>query len=89
LTIEDTSTYMTAPDHNGTPALPKRAGARTMLPTTWIKRELLIEHVVGGAVRESRGTFLDWTPVGPILLVRGQRTLISWDTLATIALEDD
>jgi hypothetical protein len=91
LTIKDTTTYMTAPSeaHNGTPALPKRAGTRGLLPTTWIKRELRIEHVVGGAVRESRGTFLDWTPVGPILLVRGHRTLISWDTLATVELVPD
>jgi hypothetical protein len=40
-------------------------------------------------VRESSGTYLDWTPVGPILLVRGVRTLISWDTLATVELQPD
>lgn len=74
---------------NGSQALPKRVAARSLLPSTWIKRELVIEHVVGGAVRESRGTFLDWTPVGPILNVGGSRTLISWDTLATVELVAD
>jgi hypothetical protein len=34
--MEDTAVYMTAPDTNGTPALPKRAGVRGMLPSTWI-----------------------------------------------------
>jgi hypothetical protein len=60
-----------------------------MIPTTWSGRALKVEHVVGGAVRESRGTYLDWTPVGVIMLVGGARVLISWDTLATVELVGD
>jgi hypothetical protein len=29
---------MTRPDVNGTPALPKRAGAKGLLPSTWWRR---------------------------------------------------
>ena len=87
--MDTSAEMMTAPDRNGTPALPKRAGTRGLLPSTWIKHELRVEHVVGGAVRESRGTFLDWTPVGVIMLVGGTRTLISWDCIAVAELQPD
>ena len=36
---------MTRPDVNGTPALPKRAAPKGLLPSTWLGRSLRIEYV--------------------------------------------
>jgi hypothetical protein len=74
--------YMVAPDKNGTPALPKRAGTRSMIPTTWIDRTLLIEYeAAGGASRETTATLLDWSPVGLLLNIAGGKTLLAWERL--------
>jgi hypothetical protein len=56
---EDTAVYMTAPDKNGTPALPKRGGPKGLLPSTWLKCHLRLEYVVCGELRETTGTLLD------------------------------
>jgi hypothetical protein len=36
--------YMTAPDKNGTPTLPKRNGARGLLPSTWLNRSVKVSY---------------------------------------------
>jgi len=46
--MEDTAIYMTAPDTNGAPSLPKRVGVRGMLPSTCIDRTLRLEYVGAG-----------------------------------------
>jgi hypothetical protein len=79
---------MTAPTTNGDKPLPRRA-PKGLLPSTWLERELRIEHTVGGAVRETAGTLADLYPAGPILIVDGRRTLISWDCIATVGLIPD
>jgi len=90
LTIEDTSTYMTAPDKNGTPALPKRAGTRSMVPTTWLSRSVRIEFVgAGGDARETTATLLDWSPVGMLLNIGGGKTLLAWERLVLCELIED
>jgi hypothetical protein len=90
LTIEDSAVYMTAPDRNGTPSLPKRAGVRTMVPTTWIDRTLRVEYVgAGGEARETTATFLDWTPVGLLLNIAGAKTLLAWERLVMCELIED
>ena len=64
--------YVIAPDKNGAPSLPKRAGTRSMLPSTWIDRTLRIEYEgAGGASRETTATLLDWSPVGLLLNIAG------------------
>jgi hypothetical protein len=85
---KDSATYMTAPTSNGDKPLPRRA-PKGLLPSTWLERELRIEHSVGGAVRETAGTLADLYPAGPILIVDGRRTLISWDTLCVCQLIPD
>jgi len=51
---------------------------------------LRIEYVDGmGSGRETSGMYLDWCPVGIILNVRGARTLIAWDRVATLELVED
>jgi hypothetical protein len=88
--MEDTAVYMTAPDTNGTPPLPKRAGVRGMLPSTWIDRTLRLEYVgAAGDARETTATFLDWTPVGILVSVAGAKTLLSWDCLVLCELVED
>ena len=64
---EDAAVYMTAPDKNGTPALPKRDGTKGLLPSTWLKRALQLEYVVCGELRETTGTLLDVYPADPVV----------------------
>jgi hypothetical protein len=64
---EDAAVYMTAPDKNGTPALPKRDGPKGLLPSTWLKRALRLEYVVCGELRETTGTLLDVYPADPVV----------------------
>jgi hypothetical protein len=88
---EDLGVYMTAPDKNGTPPLPKRAGVRTMVPTTWLDRTIRLEYVgPGGEGRETTATLLDWTPAGMLLMVSGaKKTLLSWERLVLCELVED
>ena len=84
---ETTTQAMTAPDVNGTPSLPKRNGARGMLPSTWMGRSLRVEYVDAyGGGQETSGVLLDWCPAGPVFNVRGARTLIAWDRLCLAEL---
>jgi hypothetical protein len=65
---------MTRPDVNGTPALPKRAGPKGLLPSTWLERTLKLEYVDGfGVGQATSGTLLDLYPVGPVLYIGGPR----------------
>jgi hypothetical protein len=87
---EDMTEYMSAPDKNGTPSLPKRAGARSMVPTTWIDRTLRLEYIgADGDGRETTATLLDWSPVGLLLNVAGGKTLLAWERLVLAELIED
>ena len=82
--------YMTAPDKNVAPPLPKRASTRSMIPTTWIDRTLRVEYVgAGGDARETTATLLDWSPVGLLLNVAGGKTLLAWERLVLAELQED
>jgi len=81
---------MTAPDVNGQPSLPKRAGPKGMLPSTWITRTLKLEYVDGfGAGACASGVLLDFFPVGPVLKIDGAKTLICWERLVLAQLVED
>jgi hypothetical protein len=88
--MEPSTEMMAAPVavENGTKMLPRRA-PRGLLPSTWLQRQIMVEYVVGGAVRETTGVLADLFPVGPVLLVGGRRTMISWDALAVVELVED
>jgi hypothetical protein len=75
-------------DENGK-TVPRRAGTRSTIPTTWQGRLLSVEHVVGGATRTTAGTLADTYPAGLTLLASGTRLLISWDSICTVVLEAD
>jgi hypothetical protein len=83
-------TNMTAPDKNGKPTLPKRGGAKGLLPSTWLDRTLRIEYTdCHGTGQEISGMLLDFFPAGPVLNAGGARTLISWDRLVLCELVED
>ena len=87
---EEIGVYMTAPTTNGDKPLPKRAGARSMVPTTWIDRTIRLEYVgAAGDARETTATFLDWTPVGLLLNIAGAKTLVAWERLVLAELMED
>ena len=81
---------MTRPDSNGQPSLPKRAGPKGLLPSTWLERTLRVSYVdCYGGGQEARGTLLDLYPAGPVLNLNGVKALISWDRLAVVELVED
>ena len=81
---------MTAPDVNGTPALPRRGGPKGLLPSTWLERTLKVEYTdCYGSGQATSGTLLDLYPAGPILSVAGAKTMISWDRLTLCELVED
>jgi hypothetical protein len=81
---------MTKPNVNGAPSLPKRNAPKGMLPSTWLARTLRVQYLDAyGDGQETSGTLLDYFPAGPILDIRGAKTLISWDRLAVVELAED
>jgi hypothetical protein len=81
---------MAVPVENGTKMLPRRAGTRSMVPTTWLTRSLKIEYVgPSGEARETTATLLDWCPVGLLLNIAGAKTLLSWERLVMCELIED
>ncbi len=81
---------MTRPDANGTPALPKRAAPKGLLPSTWLQRTLQVSYVgADGAGVETRGTLLEYYPFGPVLSLSGEKTALSWDSVRSIVLIND
>jgi hypothetical protein len=81
---------MTTPNGWSDKPLPKRNGARGLLPSTWLQRELRLDYVdADGAASTATGVLLDWFPLGPVLNVGGTRTLLSWDAIKTIELVEE
>jgi hypothetical protein len=81
---------MTKPDSNGTPSLPKRAGPKGLLPSTWLERTLKVAYTdCYGSGQETSGTLLDLYPAGPILNLNGAKALISWVRLTVVELVED
>jgi hypothetical protein len=81
---------MTAPDKNGTPALPRRSGPKGLLPSTWLERTLKVEYTdCYGSGQATSGTLLDLYPAGPVFNIGGAKTLISWDLLVLCELVED
>ncbi len=80
---------MSKPDANGQVHV-KRSGPKGMLPSTWMDRTLRVEYTdCHGSGQETSGVLLDFFPVGPVLNIKGARTLISWDRLAVVELVED
>ncbi len=81
---------MTAPTVEGAPSLPRRSGARTMLPSTWIERSVRVSYVdVHGQGVETSGTLLDWCALGLILNLAGEKSVLAWDCLRAVVLIND
>jgi hypothetical protein len=87
---EEMGVHMTAPTTNGDNPLPKRVGTRTMLPSTWIDRTIRLEYIgAAGDARETTAAFLDWTPVGLLLNIAGGKTLLCWERIVLVELQED
>jgi hypothetical protein len=88
--VTETTDLYTIPKTNGDAPLPKRAGTRTMLPSTWVSRTLRLEYVgAGGEMQESTATLLDWCGMGPVFNLGGARTVVGWDRLVLCELVED
>lgn len=89
---EETPTYsmdapITTPD--GSSLLPRRNGHRGMLPSTWLERNLRIEYTdPSGKACSTSGVLADFYPAGPVFVVGGAKTLISWDCICLLELRE-
>jgi hypothetical protein len=88
---EDFAPYVaTAPSMNGDKPVARRVGTRTMLPLSWMRRELRVSYVAAdGSGQETSGVLADWCSVGPVLLIAGARTIVGWDRLVLVKLAGD
>ena len=81
---------MTTPGAFEETPLPKRAGARGLLPSTWLGRSLRVAYVgVDGRGIETSGTLLDWCGTGPVFSLAGGKVLVAWDRLVMLKLGND
>jgi hypothetical protein len=88
--VTEATDLYTIPKTTGDAPLPKRAGTRTMLPSTWVSRTLRLEYVgAGGEMQESTATLLDWCGMGPVFNLGGARTVVGWDRLVLCELQED
>jgi hypothetical protein len=71
----------------GDAPLPRRNGYRSLLPGSWLNREVTLEYDgAGGKAESKRCTLLDWCGAGIIVNLAGARTVIVWDRLVTLEL---
>lgn len=78
---------MTTPGGFEDSPLPKRNGARGLLPSTWLGRSVKLEYTdASGLAVETTGTLLDYCGTGPIFNLSGARVLLAWDRLVLIEL---
>ena len=81
---------MTRPDVNGTPSLPKRAGPKGLLPSTWMERTLKATYTdCYGGGQETSGTLLDLYPFGMIVDIKGAKTCLWWDNFVLVELVEE
>jgi hypothetical protein len=78
---------VTTPITPGDAPLPQRNGRKSLLPLSWVGREVTVEYTdAGGEARATSATILDLYPFGLILNVRGTRTALAWERVALIEL---
>ena len=89
---EETTAYTARPPAQAPDSklLPPRNGYRGMLPWTWLERTLRIEYTnAAGEARNTTGVLADFYPVGPVFVVGGAKTLISWECICLLELRED
>ncbi len=68
--LTETIETMTTPGGFGDKPLPRRAGSRGLLPSTWLGRSVRLAYTgVDGRGVETSGILLDWCATGPVLAV--------------------
>ena len=80
----------TTPSSNGEAPLPRRAGTRGLLPSTWLGRTVRLEYAdAAGRAAATEAVLLDWCGAGVLLNVAGAKTLLAWDRLVLCELVED
>ncbi len=88
--MAETIETMTTPGAYGDKPLPRRAGSRGLLPSTWLGRTLRVAYQgVDGRGVETSGTLLDWCGTGPVFNLAGGKVLVAWDRLVMLELVND
>jgi hypothetical protein len=81
---------LTRPAGYGDKPLPKRNGPKGLLPSTWLQRVCKVEYVdARGAGVSTSGLVLDTFPTGIVVAIDGAKTLVSWDAVKLIELQND
>jgi hypothetical protein len=75
--------------HERTP-VPPRTRARSLLPSSWIKRTIELTLTYGGSVA---GTLLDFCGAGPLMAVsltssESTQRVVSWDVVRFVDLRE-
>lgn len=74
----------------GDKPLARRAGTRTLLPSTWLGQTVRLSYVgADGEGAETSAVLLDWAGAGPIFAIAGARVLLGWDRLVMVELVGD
>jgi hypothetical protein len=83
--------YMAAPATDGAQAsIPRRVGTRSMLPSTWINREVTVDRTdAAGKSATTTAVLCDWCPFGPIVRTGSDRLIIAWEKISLIELTSD
>ena len=81
---------MMTPTSNGEAPLPRRLGTRSMLPGTWVGRQVSVDYTdSGGKSAVSRAVLADWCPFGVIVRSGTDRLIIAWERIVLIELADN
>ena len=83
--------YMAAPSVDGAnSSIPRRGGTRSMLPTSWVTREITVERTdAAGKSATTNAVLCDWCPLGPIVRIGSDRLIIAWEKISLIGLAGD
>jgi hypothetical protein len=87
---EQITQAMTRPTVEGSTQLPKRNGAKSLLPLSWVGRTIRVEYRgADGRERNTSGMLLDLYPTGLLIGIKSARTLLSWDAVVVVELIED
>jgi len=83
-----------APPHKNGPALritlgdaqlaAPRRGSRELFPSSWLRNPAKVTYSGG----ELEGTLLEFCSTGLIMQANGYKTLVPWDAIQTVALQE-
>jgi hypothetical protein len=63
--------------------------ASPALPSTWLSRSMRVAYTDGSEIVETTGVLLDACPMGAILDLAGEKTILAWSCLNSLTLIND